>query len=308
MQKDDRMNTAAAPRVSIVVPSFNSELYITKAIGSILNQTYQNYEILIVDDGSTDNSLKIVEELRLRSNSKLRILTHPNHTNRGLRASYQLAIRQSESDFVAFLEQDDCWAPDNLKEKLDVLIKMDAVGLVYSDVEPFGELASEFQFAVQKVNGMIPSSRPINLRREFFRLNPVITMSTAVIRRNLLIEIPAAQGFDSQFDWLLFAKIAQQALMFRIPKSLTYWNVRSDSYHHQSVLKQTSFRKAVYNFRFFFELSRVSLTACKSKIVLMPAILIRFLELIIETIPFGPQFKIRLKKFKKMIKGKTEKS
>lgn len=104
-------------RFSIVIPVFNKEKYIKETILSVLNQTYDNYEIIIINDASTDNSLKIIEEV---ISDKAVIINNKN--NLGLSASRNIGFEASSDKYVAFLDGDDVWDKNFLKEINELII------------------------------------------------------------------------------------------------------------------------------------------------------------------------------------------
>ena len=104
-------------RFSVVIPVFNKEKYINETILSVLNQTYDNYEIIIINDASTDNSLKIIEEV---ISDKAVIINNKN--NLGLSASRNIGFEASSDKFVAFLDGDDVWDKNFLKEINELII------------------------------------------------------------------------------------------------------------------------------------------------------------------------------------------
>ena len=99
------------PLVSIITPMYNSEKFILKTIESIVNQTYSNWELLLIDDGSTDNTIQIVEDFKLKyTNIKL----FQNPTNLGAAQSRNKGILEAKGDYIAFLDADDLWKPIKL--------------------------------------------------------------------------------------------------------------------------------------------------------------------------------------------------
>ena len=104
-------------RFSIVIPVFNKEKYIKETILSVLNQTYDNYEIIIINDASTDNSLKIIEEV-ISDNAVI----INNKNNLGLSASRNIGFEASSDKYIAFLDGDDVWDKNFLKEINELII------------------------------------------------------------------------------------------------------------------------------------------------------------------------------------------
>ena len=107
------------PLVSVVMPVYNSEKYIKESIESVLGQTYINYELIIVNDASTDSSMKIVEELSKTSN-KIRIV-HLLY-NQGVSAARNIGIKNAVGEYIAFIDSDDIWLENKLEEQLDFMI------------------------------------------------------------------------------------------------------------------------------------------------------------------------------------------
>lgn len=104
--------------VSIVMPSYNTGKYIADSIKSIQNQTYKNWELIIVDDCSTDNSLEVI-----RSFSEPRIRLLQNKKNSGAAISRNYALREAKGKWIAFLDSDDTWAPEKLEKQIQFMEK-----------------------------------------------------------------------------------------------------------------------------------------------------------------------------------------
>lgn len=118
------------PKVSLVIPTFNCEQYLSEAIESVLNQTYCDFEILVVDDGSTDNTRAKIE----RYKSMIRYIPQ---NNQGPSAARNLGIRHSNGKYIGFLDADDLWFPEKLKLQVDYLEQVHDVGLVTCDALSF---------------------------------------------------------------------------------------------------------------------------------------------------------------------------
>lgn len=105
-------------QVSIIIPTYNRADVITDSIQSILNQTYTEYELLIIDDGSTDNTEEVVNALASTSaaGSRIRYIKMPE--NKGVAAARNEGIRQAQYDYIAFQDSDDYWKPDKLEKQM----------------------------------------------------------------------------------------------------------------------------------------------------------------------------------------------
>ena len=104
--------------VSCIIIFLNEEKYLAEAIESVIAQSYANWELILVDDGSTDGSEAIARSYCGRFPAKIRYLTHEGRANRGMSASRNLGLRSARGEFVAFLDGDDCWYPNKLERQI----------------------------------------------------------------------------------------------------------------------------------------------------------------------------------------------
>jgi glycosyltransferase involved in cell wall biosynthesis len=121
----------APGKVSVLIPLYNRTLYIQEAIESILQQDYNNIEIIIVDDGSTDGGDKIVESFV--ATGKVSLYRHPNNENKGQSASLNLALSVASGEYIAVLDSDDLFMPGKLRAQVEFLCAHPDVGLVYGN-------------------------------------------------------------------------------------------------------------------------------------------------------------------------------
>lgn len=115
--------------VSVIIPSYNRIKYIENAIASIEEQSYQDFEIIVVDDGSTDGSFELLEEFS--EAGRISLYSHENNENRGQSASINLGIMHATGLFVAVLDSDDYFAPDKLARQVAFLEENHNFGMVY---------------------------------------------------------------------------------------------------------------------------------------------------------------------------------
>ena len=117
------------PRVSIVVPVYNGAKYLDEAVQRVRQQTFQDWELLLVDDGSTDGSVALAQRFAASYPGQIRYLEHPNHANHGQFATRVLGARHARADIVALLDQDDVWDPNYLERHLTVWANVQAQGV-----------------------------------------------------------------------------------------------------------------------------------------------------------------------------------
>lgn len=127
--------TAVAPQVTIVTNFFNEARFLPDAIASIRAQTLEDWELLLVDDGSTDGSTEIAARAATQDPDRIRYFEHPRHANRGISASRNVGVRHARAQYIALLDGDDVWLPDALERQLAQLKAHGDAGLVYGLTE-----------------------------------------------------------------------------------------------------------------------------------------------------------------------------
>lgn len=128
-----RMNRV--PRVSVVIAFLNGERFLTETIESVFRQTYDNWELLLVDDGSTDRSTTIARDWSSAHPQRVRYFDHPNHANRGVCASRNLGIHESLGELIATLDADDVWQPTKLEQQVAILDAHPRAAMVFGASE-----------------------------------------------------------------------------------------------------------------------------------------------------------------------------
>ncbi len=123
------------PLVSVIIAFFNAEKFIREGIDSVFAQTYDRWELFLVDDGSTDNSTTIAWQYAKQYSAKVRYLEHDDHQNRGACASRNLGIRNSKGDFIAILDADDVWLPYKLERQVAILVSQPEAAMVYGTAQ-----------------------------------------------------------------------------------------------------------------------------------------------------------------------------
>jgi glycosyltransferase involved in cell wall biosynthesis len=117
--------------VSVIIPFYNSEKFLAEAVQSVFEQTYDNWELLLIDDGSTDSSTQIAIEYSKRNRERIHYLEHASHQNRGMCISRNYGISQAKGNYLAFLDSDDVWLPDKLQEQVDILNRFPEASMIY---------------------------------------------------------------------------------------------------------------------------------------------------------------------------------
>jgi len=196
------------PLVSVILPLYNGELYISKCIDSILSQTYSNFEIIIVDDASTDRSLEIALEYQLKHPDRIFVYNHPDFENHGISRTRNLCISNSNGEFLAFIDQDDFWLEGKLQVQINSLrsnpkavLSYSKTLLIYSD----DNVSSQNR---QSIGGRFLSQRRLKVFLSLLRENRIYHC-TCIVRRSAFYSIglfPENQFFYE--DWLCLLKLA----------------------------------------------------------------------------------------------------
>lgn len=204
------------PLISVIIPAYNAEEFIAQTLESVQSQTYQNIEILVVDDGSTDTTADIIKSFA-QKDSRIILL---QQSNAGVAAARNLALQKSQGEYIAPIDADDIWYPQNLQKQLEYLIESEpSVGVVYSwslDINEHNLLTGGFY------NSTIEGEVYTALVYKYFIGNA----SSSLIRRACFEKIG---GYNSQFklenaqgceDWELHLRIAQHYQFKVVPEYL----------------------------------------------------------------------------------------
>jgi len=207
---------SAKPRVSVVIPVFNLEDYLGEAIDSVLNQTFGDLEIILVDDGSTDRSREIIAGYRARMPERVKaiFLAHG-----GAAAARNAGIDKARGEWIAFLDGDDVWRPAKLAEQLQLAAADPRCNFVASAAEIHGQ---------QRLFHAIPAL-PFDLRVELLRRGCFITLSTLLIRHSLLAAIRFDETLEGAQEFDLFLRLADSARMGIVYTPLVLYRLRENA-------------------------------------------------------------------------------
>ncbi len=211
------------PLVSAIIIFFNAEKFFKEAIESVFAQTYENWELLLVDDGSTDCSTEIALRYSEQYPEKVRYLEHEGHQNRGMSATRNLGIRHAKGDYVALLDSDDIWLTQKLERQVAILEKQPEAAMVYSSTYKWYSWTGNPEDAQrdlgQGLGGFPPNTlvQPPTLLTLFLRrqAQPLGTCSV-LMRRGLIEDIGGfVESFRNQYeDQAFFAKVCLKAPVY----------------------------------------------------------------------------------------------
>jgi glycosyltransferase involved in cell wall biosynthesis len=233
-------------KVSVVIPTFNRAYILREALESVLAQSYGDFEILVVDDGSTDSTPEIIHDLACE---KIHYLRHER--NRGCSAGYNTGIRAAQGDLVAFLDSDDLWKPGYLERQVSFFSRHSEAEVVFTDTEVVGgaepivslsDCMDRFQALLArhgKEEEYLFSGREMYLcLLEEVPIKP----SAAVVRREMF---DWAGMFDEAWpsgtDWDLFLRLARVSRFGYIDRVLATQRRTADATHQLFREKDKSF-------------------------------------------------------------------
>lgn len=214
MKKYIRRAVLNKPLVSVIIPTYNRANFLPRAIKSVLFQTFKDFEIIIADDGSTDNTNKVVK----RFNDKRIIYVH-SEINKGAPTARNAGLRIANGEFIAFLDSDDEWLPEKLRKQVGMIENLPkSVGLIYTDV------IRVFQRTGEIIQKNVPHFQG-NVSREII-MNCFIASPTPLIRKECFQKVG---GFDERLpahqEWDMFIRILQCYEVAYVPERLAKYYI-----------------------------------------------------------------------------------
>lgn len=208
------------PKVSVIIPTYNRSQYLRNSIDSVLNQSYQDFELIVVDDGSTDDSKEVLSKF----NGRIRYFYQENM---GVSAARNKGIREAKGEYIAFLDSDDTWAPEKLEKQMLLFKNKPEVSLQYS-------------FARYKDNDLnYDDIRPRHVSKnlqDFLYGDTVLPTPTVILRKYCLDKVGL---FDEDLygieDYDLWLRIVREFNIDFISEVLADVNICSDNLSKNSL-------------------------------------------------------------------------
>jgi len=207
-----------APLVTVIIPTYNRAHLLNRAIRSVLSQTFQDWELIVVDDGSTDNTEEIVKGF---SDSRLHYIRHK--VNCGAPAARNTGIKMAQGDYIAFLDSDDEWLPEKLEKQLKIFENSeDEVGVVYTGAVFIDEETGKVRIKKPWAKGKI--------FLEELAFNPVGSTSRVMVKRECFDK---CGGFDEEMesneDWEIWIRLAEHYNFNYVEEPLVRYFEHKDS-------------------------------------------------------------------------------
>lgn len=202
-------------KVSVVIPTHNRDYILRRAVDSVLNQTYSNLEIIIISDGSTDNTEEVLKELE-EEDSRIKSISY--HPSKGANYARNKGIELSSGSHIAFLDDDDEWHEDKLEMQIDIFKSNNKIGLVYTGKKVIYVNEKKEYSSISKLQG--------DLSKEILKKNVIGTTSSVMVRKK---ELKKAGFFDEKMpamqDYELWIRICQITQVGVVPmEKVNYYN------------------------------------------------------------------------------------
>lgn len=228
------------PLISIVTAVFNSEKYLAEAIRSVLNQEYMNWEWIIVDDGSTDNSFEMIEKA---SQLDKRIKAIRNEKNSGPAITRNRGIELAQGEFLAFLDSDDLWMKNHLMSNLNYQKNKDALFVFSSYLKKNEDLSCDL--------GHFQVPKKVNYK-DILKGNPISTncvlINIGVLGKYYMEDLKRRQDFTM---WLKYLKPGISA--YGNPEFTAIYRMRKES------ISSNKFKSALYQWQVYRKIEKLSL-------------------------------------------------
>jgi len=220
MYVEQSVGMSPASLVSAVIATYNLAQYIPEAIQSALNQTYRPIEVIVVDDGSTDNTRGVVERYR----GSVRYIRQPNA---GVSSARNHGARVAQGKYVAFLDADDCWEPTKIEAQVALFERRPDLQLVHTDIITFdhsGELKRFRKRAVQPEDG--------DCYWKLFEFCLPVLSSAMVRREDFHLVGGFAEDLERTTDYDLWLRLAERGGLGLVPEPLARFRIRAGSHSH----------------------------------------------------------------------------
>ncbi len=220
------------PKVSVVIPAYNAMTYLPETVESVLRQTFTDFEVLIIDDGSSDQVVQWASQL---SDSRVKLISQENQ---GLPGARNTGIAHAQAEYIAFLDADDLWEPTKLEKQVRCLDENPAVGLVHT----WMVLVDEQGKSTGKV---MPSNAEGYVWKQLAERN-AIACPSVVVRRCCFETVGMFdRNLRSLEDWEMWIRIAAQYPFAVIKEPLAYYRQLSGSMSKNCQVMEESFRTVI---------------------------------------------------------------
>jgi len=217
------------PKISIIIPTYNQAESLQETIESVLNQTYKNIEIIIVDDGSTDNTLEIISSF---DNDKIICI---QQENKGAGNARNRGIKKANGKYIAFLDSDDLWLKNKLRKQIDFMKQNPEIGLLGTGCYQMIDINKIIHKKIFPFENKI-------LQKDLIKYNPFI-QSSVMIRKDIFNSVDLYdEKFKESEDYDLWLRIAQKHKVANLQEALVV-----KKYNEKGLSKEKDNKQLYFN-------------------------------------------------------------
>ena len=232
------MNLMYNPLISIIVTSYNYGQFIEQTLESLSKQTYKNFEVIVIDDGSSDNSLEIIKKYE-NIDSRIKLYQHPDSKNHGLAESVELGVKVARGDYIAFCESDDYLALNYLERKVSYINMFPNVDIIANYPRMFGD-KNLVEFKTLEFRPLFDTLRRIKKPKKIYfdllNANEMVfsTFSIVMVRSKCIKKCNFSPiNYSTAIDIWLWKQLLVKYKVGYIDEELTNWRL-----HKKSVTQQ----------------------------------------------------------------------
>lgn len=218
------------PKISVIMPTLNAEKYLKKAIDSILNQTFKNFEFIIIDDNSTDNTIKIIKNYK---DKRIKLI---KGKNKGIASALNLGIKHSKGEYIARMDADDISLPQRLEKQIQFMDQHSEIGICGANVIPLTDDPKYKSWG----NWLKTEPKVIDILSNVAFCHPTVILRKSTILKNGLYYKEGLRYTEDQELWFRAIKVTnfynlkEKLFRYRINKTNTSLKTFSQG---ESILK-----------------------------------------------------------------------
>jgi|TARA_Y100000389_G_scaffold44875_1_gene39599 teichuronic acid biosynthesis glycosyltransferase TuaG len=225
--------------VSIIIPYFKKKDYILEAINSILDQTYQNFEVIIVYDDANKSELSFIYNIQ-KLDRRIKVLVNEKNVGAGLSRNY--GIKNSNGKYIAFLDADDLWKKEKLQKQISIMEQKNFL-ITHTSYEILGN---------NNKSSNIRKARNLNFKKLLKSCD--VGLSTVVIKKNLFDQNIKFSNIKTKEDYILWLLLTKNGHIFNaINETLSFWRISKNS------LSSPILRRLIDGFTVYYEYMQFSL-------------------------------------------------
>lgn len=238
--------------VSIILPAYNAEKYISATVDSVIDQTHSCWELIVIDDGSSDSTLELLSQY---NDPRIKVF---NQINIGIAKTLNRGLALAKGEYIARIDADDICTPDRLKHQIEILNTNQNVVLVCSNVEYIDNKGNTLGFSF--------SSTSENTLKRKLEFGNVIFHPTVMFRKNIAVEVG---GYDERLgkyfeDYILWIKMLKLGDVRLLPNHLVKYRIHSNSITSNTPVEVYQYMKKFYNLGYLSDSDYIDLSLLKA--------------------------------------------